>query len=217
MPKNGMHGAAERGQFALVSYIPEPLSSFFNRLRRGLPGDGNPQAHVTILPPRPLRAPVERASEQAQKILASFPAFEIELSTVQRFPETNFLYLDIAHGNSRVHDLHDALNDGELAFAEEFEFRPHLTLGGPIPEKELASLQGQTEAAWLSAEHARRFVVDEVVFLWLNPAEEDGEWRRVWSYNLRTHLLRTHIPQSASSQSQGLARTQAASVTNRTS
>lgn len=195
-----MPEAAGWGQFALVSYIPEPLSSFFNTLRSALPGDGNPQAHVTILPPRPLRVPVEKASEQTQKILANFPAFEIELSTVERFPETNFLYLDIAHGNSLVHDLHEALNTGELAFAEEFEFRPHLTLGGPLPETELNALQVQAEAAWLQTEHPRRFVLDEVVFLWLN----QGEWHRVWSYNLST-------------KGTALTRAASAAITNRTS
>lgn len=202
--QNGMPEAATWGQFALVSYIPEPLSSFFNDLRSALPGDRNPQAHVTILPPRALRLPVDSASEQSQRILSNFPAFEIELSTVQRFPETNFLYLDIADGNSRVHDLHDALNTGELASAEEFEFRPHLTLGGPIPKTDLNAVQAQTQAAWLAAAHPRRFVLDEIVFLWLNPASPEGEWHRLWSYNLRT---------------KGPAMTRAASAafTNRTS
>jgi 2'-5' RNA ligase superfamily len=183
---SGMPEETSWGQFALVSYIPEPLGSFFGELRASLPGCNNPQAHVTILPPRPLRLPVESASEQTLRVLANFRAFEVELSTVHSFPETNFLYLDIADGNSTVHDLHDALNRGELECAEEFEFRPHLTLGGPVPEPELNAMQEQARGAWLSTAHPRRFTVDEIVFLWLNPKNPDGEWHRLWSYSLRT-------------------------------
>lgn len=184
-----MHGMSETprwGQFALVSYIPEPLGSFFYDLRGSLPGESNPQAHVTILPPRPLRVPVDSASEQALRILANFRAFEIELSSVRRFPETNFLYLDIGDGNSLVHDLHDALNTGDLACAEEFEFRPHLTLGGPIAEPDVHALQDQAKIAWCATDHSKRFMLDEIVFLWLNPANRQGGWHRLWSFNLRT-------------------------------
>src|ERR1700761_7912501 len=165
MTMHGMFEGSRWGQFALVSYIPEPLGSFFYDLRGSLPGDSNPQAHVTILRPRPLRVPVDSASEQALRLLAEFPAFEIELSTVQRFPETNFLYLDIADGNSLLHHLHDALNTGDLACTEEFEFRPHLTLGGPIPEPEMNTTQDRAEVAWLANGHSRRFTLDEIVFL----------------------------------------------------
>jgi 2'-5' RNA ligase len=204
MTMTGISDVSPWGYFALVSYIPEPLGSFFRGLRGALPGATNPQAHITLLPPRPLRLPVNTASEQVLEVLANFPPFEVELSTVRRFPETNFLYLDIAEGNSLVHALHDALNTGDLLHAEEFEFRPHLTLGGPVPEGHLNSVQDQAEHAWLSAGHPRRFTLDEIVFLWLSPDNPRREWQRFWSYNLRT---------------KSTARTKAASatLTNRTS
>ncbi|HTU48090.1 MAG TPA: 2'-5' RNA ligase family protein [Bryobacteraceae bacterium] len=204
MTTHGMSETPRWGQFALVSYIPEPLGSFFYDLRGSLPGESNPQAHVTILPPRPLRVAVDSASEQALRILANFQAFEIELSSVQRFPETNFLYLDIGDGNSLVHDLHDALNTGDLACAEEFEFRPHLTLGGPVAEPDVHALQDQAKIAWLATDHSKRFMLDEIVFLWLNPANRQGEWHRLWSFNLRTK--ETAMTKAAS-----------AALTNRTS
>lgn len=174
------------GSIALVSYIPEPLGSFFYNLRETLPGDSNPQAHITILPPRPLRVGVDTASDQALQALSRFPAFEVELSNVGRFAATNFLYVDIGVGADSFHRLHDALNQGDLAHAEEFEFRPHLTLGGPVPEAYLSSLQDQVEVAWLSADHPRRFVLDEIVFLWLTSNDANGEWCRLWTYNLQT-------------------------------
>jgi 2'-5' RNA ligase len=177
---------SNRAFIALVSYIPEPLSSFFYDLRGKLPGDSNPQAHITILPPRPLRVPVEQASQQTLEVLSHFPAFEVELSKVGRFAETNFLYVDIGEGADSFHQLHDSLNQGDLAHEEEFEFRPHLTLGGPVPEAHVSSIQDQAEVAWLSADHPRRFVLDEIVFLWLNSEDATGEWNRLWTYSLRT-------------------------------
>ena len=186
MTMNGNSDSSQWGSFALVSYVPEPLGSFLDGLRRELPGDANPQAHITLLPPRPLRAPVETASKQALEVLSNFLPFEVEFSTVGSFPNTNFLYLDIADGSSLVHALHDALNTGDFLYAEQFEFWPHLTLGGPVPQAHLPSVQGQAQAAWLAAAHSRRFTLDEIVFLWVSPIGGDGEWHRLWSYNLRT-------------------------------
>jgi 2'-5' RNA ligase superfamily len=133
-----------------------------------------------------LRVPVDAASEQALKILSRFTAFEVELSTVGRFAETSFLYVDIGEGAKAFHKLHDALNQGDLAHAEEFQFRPHLTLGGPVPEAKMESSQDQAEVAWLGADHSRRFVLDEIVFLWLRSDDASGEWHRLWTYSLST-------------------------------
>ena len=125
-----------------------------------------------------MKLPVEIASKQARVILRQFPPFDVELSQVRRFSETKFLYLDLGEGSSVIHDLHDALNKGDLFDAEEFEFRPHLTLGGPVSPGRLDSAQQQAETTW-NAEHcASRFTVDEVVCLWLSP---DSAARRMAS------------------------------------
>ena len=173
------------GSFALVSYIPDPLGSFLHELRRSLPGEHNPQPHITILPPRPLKLPVDAASQKAQNMLLRFAAFEVELSSVRSFPETNVLYLDIAKGNRVLHDLHGTLNADVLEHKEKFEFRPHLTLGGPVESAHLPWVRRQAEAAWYSSNHPRRFTLDEVMFLWLSPDSRQCEWRGVSSHRLR--------------------------------
>jgi 2'-5' RNA ligase len=122
------------GSFALVSYVPDPLGSSLDGLRQSFPGSDPAHSHITILPPRPLHLPVERASEQATSILRKFQAFEVELEAVSTFPHTNVVYLDLSEGNRLVRELHQALNTGNLADNEQFEFHPHLTLGGPIAE-----------------------------------------------------------------------------------
>ena len=191
------------GFFALVSYIPDPLGSLLHELRQALPGDDNPRPHITILPPRPLKLPIEAASKQARKILRQFPPFEVELSRVSRFSQTDFLYLDVGDGGPFLHHLHDALNTGDLNYLEELEFRPHLTLGGPVSARNLEATQEVAEAAWHSLLHLRRFTLDEVAALWLSPGNGQGQWERVWSHRLReprTEALR--LPAAAAVTSQ---------------
>lgn len=172
------------GSCALVAYIPDPLRSVLDGLRQVLPGDHVPQPHITILPPRALKLPVQEASEQAEGILRRVLAFEIELAKVHYFPETNFLYLSVGAGDASLRRLHQALNSGLLHSGEEFEFRPHLTLGGPVPHAQLDSTQAQLQKAWQSAPCSRRFTLDELVFLWLKPDSQNGEWLRVSAHSL---------------------------------
>jgi 2'-5' RNA ligase len=194
---NETQGAPRWGFFALVSYIPEPLGSFLQGLRDILPNNDSSEAHITLLPPRALKLPVETVSRQARTVLRQFPPFDVELSKVRRFSETKFLYLDLGEGSSLIHDLHDALNKGDLADSEEFEFRPHLTLGGPVSPGALDSAQQQAEITWGGEHCAPRFTIQEVVFLWLSPDSAQGEWRRLWTQRLSPHAARTSAATAA--------------------
>ena len=170
--------------FALVSYVPDPLGSFLDALRQSFPGEKYPQAHITILPPRPLRVATESASRQALAVLRNFSAFDVELTSVQRFPDTDVLYLDVSEGDRLLHQLHAALNSGVLADQERFEFRPHLTLGGPIPSEALPAEHKRAESAWESWDAPRRFTLNEVAALWGTPSGNSAEWQRLWTFNL---------------------------------
>jgi 2'-5' RNA ligase len=172
------------GFFALVSYVPDPLGQAIDRLRQSLPGDFRP-THITILPPRPLHVHVDEATEHSFRVLDQFGRFEVELTSVDRFTETNVLYLDVAGGSDTVHELHDALNTGDLSFPEEFEFYPHLTLGGPIPAHQVDGIQAHAEQLWHSLPLERRFTIDEIVALWAAPGDEVLAWQRLWTYSLR--------------------------------
>jgi 2'-5' RNA ligase len=181
---NDITQTTEWGSFALVSYIPDPLGSFLHNLRASFPGEHNPQPHITLLPPRPLKLPVDAASQKAHNILLQFAAFEVELSKVRSFPETNVLYLDIAKGYRVLRDLHQALNAGDLDHTEEFEFRPHLTLSGRVESAHLPWVRREAETAWYSSDHPRRFTLDEVIFLWLSPESRHCEWQGVSLHRL---------------------------------
>jgi len=175
------------GSLALVSYIPDPLGSFLHSLRRLLPGDENPQAHITILPPRPLKLPVESASLGARKVLDGFSRFEVELASVCCFPDTSYLYLDIVEDNRTLHTMHGALNAGDLSHVERFEYRPHLTIGGPVSVNSVESVQAEAESAWRASGCSPRLVVDEIVCLWLPTGGSSSDWKRVWSHWLGGH------------------------------
>lgn len=168
---------------AMVSYLPDPLGSYVRQLRRKLPGEHHPEPHITILPPRPLSVSLETAARQARAALQSFRRFAVELAAVRAFPETNVLYIDVEEGSGPIRDLHDALHKDALAGGEQFEFRPHITLSGPIPEPELPGARRLAENAWNTAGVPRRFVLGEVAFLWRKLG--NGDWTRLWSQSLK--------------------------------
>src|SRR5947209_11928583 len=105
--------SSRSGFFALVSYIPDPLGSFLDGIRRSLPGYEFAQAHITILPPRRVPLPPEGPSGLAMQALRKFPSFEVSFRSVRRFESTNILYLPLAAGNDCVKAMHQELNSGE--------------------------------------------------------------------------------------------------------
>ena len=66
-------------QFALVTYIPDPLGRFLDDLRLELTPGCNPHAHVTILPPRPLHADLKETIRQIADDVRVGAPFRIEL------------------------------------------------------------------------------------------------------------------------------------------
>jgi 2'-5' RNA ligase len=176
--------ATELGSFALVTYVPKLLGAFLQELRRDLPGEENPEAHITVLPPRPLKTSLEMVSREAQRILSNAAPFWVGLDRVNLFSETNILYLEIAEGNTSLHALHRSLNVGTLAHQEDFDFQPHLTISGPVPGKRSAAARAQAQEAWKTYAAERRFQVAEVVALVLPVNGSWKDWNRVWVQRL---------------------------------
>jgi hypothetical protein len=128
---------------------------------------------------------LETALQQAEMILERFPPFEVHLSEVHCFPGTKVLYLDIADGEAPLREMHDALNTGDLGHQESFEFRPHLTIGGPVSPDELEPVTTLAEESWRSSQHDPGFIVEEIIGLWSPGSATTGDWQRLWSYRLR--------------------------------
>jgi 2'-5' RNA ligase len=161
----GCNGGAGINSFALVSYIPDPLGAFLDRLRNDLVCECHSKAHITVLPPRPLFRPTAEAWTQILGRLPDFQPFRIELGEIQVFPVTDVIYLSVNAGQAELQKLHAALNAECLAFAEPFRYHPHVTLAQELDRDGLAAAVELAKRRWNEFRDARSFTVDKLTFV----------------------------------------------------
>jgi 2'-5' RNA ligase len=154
---NGVQTSAT--QFALVSYIPDPLGNFLDRLRLDLVPGCSPHAHVTILPPRPISADESKAADELLENAESFSGFDIELGDVEIFPVSKVIYIGIARGERELREMYRALNRGAVAYKEPFPYHPHVTLAQNFPLEDLDHLASRAAIRWENYRFARTFSV----------------------------------------------------------
>jgi 2'-5' RNA ligase len=164
--------------FALVIYLPEPLGRFLDDLRCELVPNDKPHAHVSVLPPRPLAVDVSVASEQVRALTESWSPFEIELTSIEVFPVTNVIYLELGAGAAELRKLHGAMNTGALAFDEPFVYHPHVTLAQELMSADVAAAHATARRRWENYPGKRSFRAERAVFVqnslhnvWLDLAE----------------------------------------------
>ena len=151
--------------FALVSYIPEPLAGFLDRLRQELVPNCFLRAHVTILPPRPISTSPEDAWEAIRRVAPEFPPFEVELHGVDLFPVSDVIYIKLSAGSEELRRMHAALNMGGLYFQEAFSYHPHITLAQDLKPDELDELVSVARARWAECVFPKNFRVEKIVFV----------------------------------------------------
>jgi len=160
-------GGRTLGQFALVSYIPDPLAGFLDRLRLDLTPNCKPRAHVTVLPPRPV-APGSDLSRLTQHLdhegRLAFP-FEVVLGDIDTFPATNVIFLSLARGERELHALHENLNSGQLEYDGPFPYHPHITLAQDFDASLVAEFARIARDQWSQYEGPRRFTVESLSFV----------------------------------------------------
>ena len=164
--------------FALVIYVPDPLATFLDDLRRKLVPHCNPRAHVSVLPPRPLVVDWTVASAHVRSLVEVWAPFEIELTQIRTFPATDVIYLELGKGSAELHRLHDAMDKQCLAFPEPFDYHPHVTLAQEIPQSQVASLSETAAARWREYDGPRTFRAERAVLVqntvpdcWIDLAE----------------------------------------------
>jgi 2'-5' RNA ligase len=182
---DGCNGAG-RGlnSFALVSYLPDPLGSFLDRLRRELAPECHAKAHVTVLPPRPIFRPLQEAWRELERGLQDFPPFRLELAKVQVFPVTNVIYLSVGLGGQVLERMHTALNRGLFELNEPFEYHPHVTLAQELEPESWAAAAELAERRWRDFAHPRLFTVDQLTFV-QNTLE--NRWKDLAGCSLSSH------------------------------
>ncbi len=172
---NGMQPV---NQFALVIYIPDPLGRFLDDLRRELAPDCTPHAHVSVLPPRPIFQPWQAVCEEARARAEVFDPFTIEAGGVNKFEETEVIYLELTRGGDELRRMHGELSQGTLAFKEPFAYHPHITLGQELPHEDVQGVMDAAERLWREYAGPRSFRAEKVTFVqntsqnrWIDLAE----------------------------------------------
>ena len=151
--------------FALVSYIPEPLAGFLDKLRQELVPNCFLRAHVTILPPRPICASPEAVWETVRTLAPLFPPFEVEMTQVEVFPVSDVIYVGIGRGSEEMRSMHDALNAQGFLCHEPYPYHPHVTLAQDLKGDEVDELARVARIRWAECKLPKSFRVDKVVFV----------------------------------------------------
>ncbi|HYL35788.1 MAG TPA: 2'-5' RNA ligase family protein [Bryobacteraceae bacterium] len=151
--------------FALVSYIPDPLAGFLDRLRRELVPTCFLRAHVTILPPRPVSTSPDDAWSMIREIIPHFAPFQVEMTGVEVFPASDVIYISVGRGSEELKQMHDAMAVKGLGFQEAFAYHPHVTLAQDLKPDELDELVRVARARWNEFRFDRSFRVEKAVFV----------------------------------------------------
>jgi 2'-5' RNA ligase len=159
------NGLGRINSYALVSYIPEPLAGFLDRLRRELVPNCFLSAHITVLPPRPLCSSAETAWNSIRNVAPHFAPFDLELNGIEVFPISDVIYVAVGAGSERLKEMHAVLNTDGLEFQEPFSYNPHVTLAQELKPDELDELINVARERWTQLSHPRSFRIDKVVFV----------------------------------------------------
>src|ERR1700678_1900808 len=173
--------------FALVSYIPEPLAGFLDRLRQELVPNCFLRAHVTILPPRPISSTPQTAWGIVRTLAPRFAPFDVEMTQLEVFPVSDVIHIGIGCGREELERMHDALNVDGLKFAEPYPYHPHITLAQDLKGDEVDELARVARIRWDEYKLPKTFRVDNVFFVQNTRRKErldlcesalgDSEWR----------------------------------------
>jgi 2'-5' RNA ligase len=164
--------------FAVVSYITGPLGAFVDQFQREADPSRDVRAHVTILPPRPLRGEPAAARSQLEEQSRHFGAFEIEATRVRTFRAARVIYLDVDAGAAQLRRLNRRLNSGAWRFADPYSYHPHITLAQELPEDRVPEVRRLARKRWAEIRLSRRFAIDHITLVqytganrWVDVAE----------------------------------------------
>jgi 2'-5' RNA ligase len=151
--------------FALVSYIPEPLAGFLDRMRQELVPDCFLRAHVTILPPRPISSTPGAAWDLVRWFAPQFAPFDVDLTSVEVFPVSDVIYVNVGGGTEQLRHMHATLNSDGLRFPDPFAYHPHVTLAQNLQPDQVDELTRVARARWAEWSFSKTFRVDKAVFV----------------------------------------------------
>jgi 2'-5' RNA ligase len=167
--------------FALVSYVPNPLAAFLDQLRQELVPTCFLRAHISVLPPRSLPVPADEAWRHICSLAPLFSPFEVRLTGIRVFPESNVIYIGVAEDVDRITGMHAVLNTDGLEQAEAFEFVPHVTLAQGLRSDDVELVADLARKRWAEYKHPRGFRLDTITFV---QNTEGNNWIDLGEYRL---------------------------------
>lgn len=153
--------------YAIVAYLRDRVGEFVEGLRCEMhPKHAHLPAHISILPPRPLRGTEAEALETMEYVCQSIQPFEITLGEVATFlPITPTVFIRVAHAAYRMRELHDRLNVGPLYSDEPWPYMPHLTIAKMDTPEESRTVLEEGRLRWQDCECSRRVLIDQLTFV----------------------------------------------------
>jgi 2'-5' RNA ligase len=154
-------------RYALVTYVKNPTGEFVENLRRELhPQLPHLPAHLTILPPRPLRGSESAALHVLEQICGKEQPFEVNLGEVQTFcPATPTVYIRVDGQAARMCELHGRLNHDVLAFEEEWAYIPHLTIVKMSSQEAAQDAVRIARQRWAEYRGSRSILLEQLTFV----------------------------------------------------
>jgi 2'-5' RNA ligase len=165
--------------YSAVTYVRSPAGMFVEEMRRDLhPAHTHADAHITILPPRPLKGSEAQAIEQMQETCRLVAPFEVTMGDVESFiPITPTVFIRVAYGAYRIRELHDHFNHGALEYAEPWPYMPHLTIVKMDTMDEARKVVDLARPRWDLCDDSRRIRIGNITFVkgvgerWIDLAE----------------------------------------------
>lgn len=152
-------------QYALVSYLPDELGRFLDRMRRDLVTQCTARSHLSLLPPRSLQVASHHAESQIEHLAQTTQPFVVSIGEVCIFPKTSVVYLELTSGQNDLLKMHGALSQGALEFDEPYPFHPHITLAQNFEVDTVGERFETAKAKWSEYQGPREFLLDRVVFV----------------------------------------------------
>ena len=154
-------------RYALVAYVKSAAGEFVENLRRELHPDlPLLAAHLTILPPRPLKATETSALQLVKRICSEEEPFEVSLGAVETFiPVTPTVHIRVDGAAARLCELHRQLNTGVLSFREEWPYIPHLTIVKMSAEQAAQNAFQIARERWAQYAGSRRILLERLTFV----------------------------------------------------
>jgi 2'-5' RNA ligase len=153
--------------YAAVAYVRTPVGIFVEELRRELhPAHTHADAHLTVLPPRPLRGTEQQALGILTEICRTFAAFEVTMGDVESFvPITPTVFIRVARGAYRMRELHDLLSRDALDYQEPWPYMPHLTIVKGDTADEAEKVEGVARKRWRAYSDTRTVRIASLTFV----------------------------------------------------